>query len=76
MAYFATLQEMPTWQRERLDKYLRQLNEKENRFFPQMPEIQPEEIPRDDPDETPEGESKSESAETESKPGSRLDIEI
>lgn len=76
VAYFATLQEMPTWQRERLDNYLRQLNEKENRFFPQMPEIQPEEIPRDEPDETPEGEGKSESAETESKPGSRLDIEI
>lgn len=74
VAYFGTFGNMPTWQRERLDKYLRRLNETKNRFFPSLPPAEPDPEPADDAGEEASPEPAAPQPANEA--GRRLDIEI
>ena len=75
VAYVATFgRDMPRWQKERLDQYLKRLNEEKNRFFPDLPEAEPDPDPDAEPPQ-PDAEPAA-SEETPDEPSHRLDIEI
>lgn len=74
VAYFATFGDMPSWQRERLDQYLRRLNETENRFFPDRPPAEPDPEPQEE--DTGEALPPQDAPVQDKESGHRLDIEV
>lgn len=81
VAYVATFgMDMPRWQRERLDSYLRKLNEEKNRFFPDQPAAEPDpepESPGPEAVQEPSGPSERTTPDPQSDPAPRrLDLEI